>query len=256
LNKRGLSNIVNIAVKQPVFDIRCEWGLNGITELASDSDVIVIVDTMSFCTCVSIAIELDECILPYPYKNESVSIYAEQKNAIVANSRGQCGFSLSPASLGLLSPGTRLVLPSPNGSALSLATGTIPTFAGCFRNAKAVAMVACKLGKRISVIPAGEKWQADGSMRMSVEDLLGAGAIVSHLKGTLSTEAAVAKLAFQNTRADLYHYLSNSISGKELIDRGFESDLELISAVDVTDKAPILIEGMYVDCLKSNLGVF
>ena len=86
-------------------------------------------------------------------------------------------------------------------------------------------------------------------MRVAVEDLLGAGAIISHLKGTLSTEAAIAKLAFQNTRADLYHYLSNSISGQELIHRGYEADLELISSVDVTDKAPILIEGMYMACL-------
>ena len=82
-------------------------------------------------------------------------------------------------------------MPSPNGATLSLATGDRPTFAGCLRNARAVAQALQRYGRRIGVVPAGERCK-DGSLRPAVEDLLGAGAIIQHLPGTRSLEATVA----------------------------------------------------------------
>ena len=52
-------------------------------------------------------------------------------------------------------------MPSPNGSHLSMLTGDVPTFAGCFRNAAAVAAAAAEIGPVVGVIAAGEVW-ADG----------------------------------------------------------------------------------------------
>ncbi|MEZ4729611.1 MAG: hypothetical protein R3E79_20980 [Caldilineaceae bacterium] len=40
---------------QADFDIRCEWGLQGVTQLAPISDMVIIVDVFSFTTCVEIA---------------------------------------------------------------------------------------------------------------------------------------------------------------------------------------------------------
>ncbi len=48
----------------------------------------------------------------------------------------------------------------------------------------------------ISVIAAGEKWP-DGSLRPALEDLLGAGAILSRLEGNLSGDAQAAVAAFE-----------------------------------------------------------
>lgn len=77
----------------------------------------------------------------------------------------------------------RLVLPSPNGSAIASATaGTV--VAACLRNATAVARwLGFRLadsGTAVTVIAAGERWP-DGSLRPALEDLLGAGALLSAL---------------------------------------------------------------------------
>ena len=103
--------------------------------------------------------------------------------------RGHSGgdtYSLSPAGLLEIPAGTRLVLPSPNGSTLSLATRGTPTLAGCLRNSRSVAAYAGRLGRRVAVIPCGERWP-DGSLRPAVEDLVGAGTIISRLRGSKSS---------------------------------------------------------------------
>src|SRR5262245_62450426 len=171
---------------QPGFDVRCEWGENGVRHLAPGADVVIIVDVLSFSTCVEIANSRGAIVFPYRWKDESATAFAASVNAELAGVRQDDGkYSLSPASLIKIPSGTRLVLPSPNGSTLSLATGATPTIAGCLRNAAEVARGAAELGRRISVIPAGEHW-AGGGLRPSIEDLIGAGAILSYLPGSLS----------------------------------------------------------------------
>jgi 2-phosphosulfolactate phosphatase len=136
-------------------------------------------------------------------------------------------------------------MPSPNGSTLSLSTGRTPTFAGCLRNARAVAQAAARLGTRVAVIPCGERWNDDGSLRPSLEDLIGAGAIISHLSGSLSPEARVAVAAFRIAELNLCDVLKHCSSGKELIAMGFEGDIPPTAEMDVDDCVPILKDGAY-----------
>jgi 2-phosphosulfolactate phosphatase len=142
--------------------------------------------------------------------------------------------------------GSRLVLPSPNGSTLSLSSGDTPTFAGCLRNAKAVAKAASRCGPRIAVIPSGERWREDFSLRPAFEDLVGAGAIISQLAGTLSPEAGAALAAFHSSADALVTRLKQCSSGKELISKGSVVDINLIGQLDVDKVAPLLIDGAYV----------
>jgi len=127
------------------------------------------------CTC-----RCQSQVYPYRWCDTSADVYAASRGAFAASRRQGTGYSLSPASLRHIPPGTRLVLPSPNGSTLSLSTGAVHTFAGCLRNADAIAQTLPQYGNRFSLIPAGERWP-DGSLRFAVEDLLGAGAIIHHL---------------------------------------------------------------------------
>jgi len=229
---------------QAGFELRCAWGLHGLEAAASGSDVVVIVDVLSFSTAVDIALSRGARVYPCQGSYEQARGYAHSLDAILAEKDRTARFSLSPLSLLRLPPGSRLVLPSLNGSTLSLNTGGLPTLTGCLRNYKAVAQAAQKFGRRITVIAAGERW-ADGSLRPGVEDWLGAGAVLSELKGVPSPEANTAAASFQAAQAAVSSWLRQCGSGIELIERGFAQDVELAAALNVSSIAPLLIDGAY-----------
>jgi 2-phosphosulfolactate phosphatase len=240
---------------QAAFDVRCEWGEQGVAQLAPISDVVIIVDVLSFSTSVEIAVSRDAIVFPYRRKDQSAAVFAASVGAIVADARrGSAGYSLSPQSLVDLPPGTRLVLPSPNGATLSLGTGMTPTLAGCLRNERAVAAAAQRYGRRIAVIPAGERWHSDGSLRPALEDWVGAGAIISHLAGTLSPEAQAAATTFRGVQSDIAGLLQACGSGQELLARGFARDVALASALNVSACVPVFRDGAYVPLRSHVIG--
>lgn len=240
---------------QSEFEVRCEWGERGVALLAPISDAVIIVDVLSFSTCVDIAVSRGAAVYPYRFRDETAATFAASIGAELADARRNgSGFTLSPQSLLQIPKDARLVLPSPNGSALTLATASTPTLAGCLRNARAVAQAARKFGRRIAVIPAGERWppivavggwREGGGLRPALEDLVGAGAIIAHLDGGLSPEARAALVAFQDAQAELGARLRQCSSGKELIERGFEEDVALAAELNASACAPLLVNGAY-----------
>lgn len=232
---------------QSEFELRCEWGFQGVAQLAPISDVIIIVDILSFSTSVEIATNNGAIIFPYQWRDESALDYAKLVNAGLASRerRPSYGYSLAPSSLLNIPAGTRLVLPSPNGSFLTLHTGSKPTLAGCLRNSETIAQFAMAHGTRIAIIPAGERW-SDGSLRPALEDLIGAGAILSHLDGRLSPEAEAAVAVFRHWQDDLVTALKKCSSGKELVAKGFTTDIELAAAFNISNCVPLLTDNAYV----------
>jgi len=230
---------------QAEYTVRCEWGAQGVAQLAPISDAVIIVDVLSFTTCVDIAVGRGATVYPYGFRNDSARTYAVAVGALLADHRrSAAGYTLSPVSLLAIPAGTRIVLPSPNGSTLSVSTGATPTLAGCLRNAQAVADAARTFGDRIAVIPAGERWR-DGSLRPAWEDWVGAGAIIAHLPGRRSPEADAALAAFAAARDDLHAALSGCSSGKELIEQGYAEDVRLAAALNASPVAPLLTQGAY-----------
>ena len=225
---------------QSGFAIRCEWGARGLAELVPTSDVIVIVDVLSFTTAVDVATARGASVFPYPLKDDSAARYADSMHAELASPDRTGGYSLSPQSLLSLPHGCRLVLPSPNGPALAYRADHPVVFAACLRNVSAVARAAASLGEKISVIPSGERWETD-ELRPCLEDWIGAGAVISDLPGTRSPEAELAASAFVHFRDGLPDALRATGAGRELIERGFEADVEIAAAWNVSHSAPRLI---------------
>ena len=230
---------------QAEFDIRLEWGEQGVNILAPISDVIIIVDVLSFSTSVEIAVSRGAIVYPYRKGFEEAHEFANSIGGELAEKKRDAKYSLSPQSMLGIPEGIKLVMPSPNGSRLSLSTGTAETMAGCLRNARAVAQAAKKNGKRIAIVPAGERWP-DGTLRPSFEDLIGAGAIVSYLGGRRSPEAAAARSAFEGAKQALESQLLGCSSGKELIERGYKQDVILAAELNVSDCVPTLENGAYI----------
>lgn len=218
--------------------IRCEWGDRAVSRLAPELDVIVIVDVLSFSTCVDVATSRGGRILPCSPDAADASSFAAEKGASLANPRGQGRFSLSPGTFRELKSGESVVLPSPNGAMAALAAGAQVVLAGCLRNAPAIAAAASAHGNRILVVPAGERWP-DGSLRPSLEDWLGAGAILSHLPYATSVDARAAVAAYRELENDLTQALRSCMSGRELIERGYPEDIEIAAEVGVSTTVPI-----------------
>jgi 2-phosphosulfolactate phosphatase len=159
---------------------------------------------------------------------------------VPAGSRKEPGYSLSPPSLQSIPAGTAIVLPSPNGSALSLeAAAEAATYCACLRNAPAVAARLSATARRVNLIPAGEQWH-DGSLRPCVEDPIGAGAAIAGLSGSLSPEAELAREVFESFRSRLHETIRNCVSGLELIERGFPRDIDLAADYAVSACVPSL----------------
>jgi 2-phosphosulfolactate phosphatase len=228
----------------------CEWGLKGARKFDGTAGAMVIVDVLSFSTCVDVAVARGAVVHPFPYGDfKAAAVAARTIGAEIAGPRGSTRYrySLSPSSLCAIEAGTKLLLPSPNGAAISAAARKVPVLAGCLRNARAVAARAAALagGAPVAVIPAGERWP-DGGLRPSIEDLIGAGAVIDALGLPCSPEAVIAREIFCSVRSRLGELLRGCVSAHELINRGYAQDVEVAIELDASTVAPLLANGAYI----------
>jgi 2-phosphosulfolactate phosphatase len=239
--------------RQEGWELRFGWGDEGLRAIAQGASAVVVVDVLRFTSAVSVAVGRGGVVLPYAWDTgDAARAYAVDNDAELAGMREHGGWSLSPTDLARLPAGTRLVLPSPNGSALAFeahddAPGT-RVLAGCVRNASAVAAVAGAVAGPVAVVAAGERWRTNrGPLRPSVEDLLGAGAVLRALLDvaarpvdSMAPEARAAVAAFDSARDDLDGWLRGSASGRELIAIGFGDDVDAAAVLDAEQVAPVL----------------
>ncbi|MEW1926639.1 2-phosphosulfolactate phosphatase [Streptomyces sp. NPDC088360] len=264
---------------QGEYGVRFEWGPEGARRLMAAGDVacLVVVDVLSFTTAVSVAVDAGTKVFPYAWRDESAVAFAAERDAELAVGRravtAASPWSLSPAALRLAPFTPRLVLPSPNGSAIPAAAGTSGTVvAGCLRNAAAVGSWLAGQGyggpeRPVAVVAAGERW-AEGSLRPALEDLLGAGAIISAVASAVasavtpavtaaaaagsavngarvSPEAAVAAASYASC-ADVASAVADCASGRELRASGFAEDVAVAVESGASERVPVLAaEGFF-----------
>lgn len=243
---------------QSGYGVRFEWGPTGAQRLAPHVSCVVIVDVLSFTTAVTVAVDAGTCVFPYRWRDETAAVFAAQHEASLAVGRRATSaatpWSLSPAALRGAPFTPRLVLPSPNGSAIAASAGGTPVVAGALRNATAVGNWLARHGygtpdRPVALIAAGERWP-DDSLRPALEDLIGSGAVVTalrdHVGDVLSPEAAVAASAFHATR-DVGAAVAGSASGRELTEGGFAQDVAIATERDASATVPVLTEGAFRD---------
>jgi 2-phosphosulfolactate phosphatase len=232
---------------QGLHRVRLEWGPVGVQVLAADCAAVIVIDVLSFCTSVDIAVGRGAEVLPQRWGDPRAAARDAHRHAAApAGPRSGSGPSLRPSSLLALPADTRLALPSPNGGTLcAAAAGSgAAVFAGCLRNASAVAAAALAVGGPIGVVPAGERWP-DGTLRVAVEDAVGAGAVVAALGPYRSPEAELALAQFEAARQrGLPRVLATVSSGRELVADGYGADVDLAAAHDCSSAVPQLLAGL------------
>ena len=201
---------------QSTYQVRLEWGVDGLARLAP-AEIVVVVDVLRFSTTVIDAVQRGE-----RYRLDAAAHAVSINGAAVAAAAADAG---------------ALVL------------------LGALTNASAVAAAALTEQQRrgartsIAVIAAGELGSVDARLRFAVEDQLGAGAVVDAL-GVLgidhtSPDAAVAAESFRALRRAAKHLLTASGSGLELIERGRRDEVLAAAAVDAASLVPVLRDGVF-----------
>jgi 2-phosphosulfolactate phosphatase len=258
--------VVGDSFGQREFGIRMEWGLRGAQRVCEGADYAVIIDVLTFTTTLSVALDAGVEVFPYLWRDATAQEFARRHDAVLAVGRsaavraygGEPLVSLSPASIRAATGLRRIVLPSPNGSALAsrLADSGSTVLGACLRNRGAVAQwLASQPGARsrspvIAIVAAGERWP-DGALRPAVEDLWGAGALIAALASAgitgLSPEAHSAAGAWHAVETSLGAALASCSSGLELASAGYAADVEIAAELDTSACVPLLSGGRFAD---------
>jgi 2-phosphosulfolactate phosphatase len=202
-----------------------EFGQQGIQRAIERRDnVCIVVDVLSFCTAVATAIGHGGAIIAGGWKSDAPAGFPV---AVHRESPGR--FSLSPLTMMGIEAGETVVLPSPNGSVCTeMAAGIPHVLAGAVVNATAVGRHAASLGGGITIVACGEEG------RFALEDHLGAAAIAATIEGEI--------LPGKDWIRDA---IFGCLSGIELVDLGFEADVEHAALLDRYDLVPRLVDGAY-----------
>lgn len=236
---------------------RLEWGRRGAEAAARRGDIVVVVDALSFSTCVITALAYGGIIYPCAVGDDSQAL-AKRFDAQVAVHRNdvseQRPFSLSPISYINMPPKTKVILSSPNGATCSRLAAQVPhVFVGALLNAKVVGELVSTLisetNQQVTVLACGERWMddhEDGPLRFAIEDYLGGGAILSHINLEKSPEAQVCESAFLHSQDQIEQMIWNCGGGIELRDKGFGQDVKHAAQLNYYDVIPYLQEGRFL----------
>jgi 2-phosphosulfolactate phosphatase len=245
---------------------RFEWGPTGAARGAGHAACLVVVDVLSFTTSVSVCVARGTAVVPHRWGDPEAAAFAAEHQAELAVRRREVSaehpWSLSPAVLRHAPATPRLVLPSPNGSTIAAAastTSSVPSrtpttvVAACLRNARAVGAWLGAQGYGTSALPvlvvaAGERWP-DGSLRPALEDALGAGAVLGHLRAagrSLSPEASAVAAMVEGT-PDMEGALRACGSARQLVAAGYGGDVEVAAEIDGDATVPVIEHGAFID---------
>jgi len=209
---------------QSTYQVRLDWGMDGLARLAA-ADIVIVVDVLQFSSTVADEVARGGAIpltgaLAWSRNGAAVADAAREALVLLGSIR--------------------------NASAVARAVQTVQE-----RRQQRTS---------VAVIAAGEA-DAAGVVRFATEDQLGAGAIIAALTDLgidhTSPEAAVAAEGFRALRRALRHLVGATGSGRELAEgvastARMESagvvptSVEAASVLDALDVVPVLRDGVFV----------
>ncbi|WP_375001065.1 2-phosphosulfolactate phosphatase [Aeromicrobium sp. CTD01-1L150] len=227
--------------------VRLEWGETGGIGVARGVDVVVVVDVLTFCTTVTIAVEQGSMVVPCREGDDDLPSLAAQRNAVLAHAGATDGPGPGPSGVSVAPPERLLLADGGSDVVVSLRDVGTTVVAACLRNAVAVAdWIAREHDAEqatVAVVAAGARWP-DGSLRPALEDLWGAGAVLAALEDHgwpgLSPEAAQAADARRLVQGRELEHLNACAGGQELLAAGGADDLELAGQVGASSVVPLL----------------
>jgi 2-phosphosulfolactate phosphatase len=244
---------------QSLYKCRMEWGRRGARDAAERGDIVIVVDVLSFSSTVVSALSVGAVIHPYPPHLEGRK-YADSIGAEYILGRAEAARTgkptLSPVTFNEEHQYKTYVLTSLNGAYCSWIASKVPALLiGSVLNASAAAVAADQIqqetGAAITVVASGEMWNdVEGNedrLRPSIEDYLGAGAILAELSGRKSPEAEVCAGAFIHSKDRLERLIWDCGSGRELRERGYGEDVKYCSQLNVTGIVPVMKDGRFIE---------
>jgi 2-phosphosulfolactate phosphatase len=239
---------------QSAAAVRFEWGPTGAAALGTKDRCLVVIDVLSFTTAVTVATGRGIAVIPCRLSDPGAQALAAANGAKLAARRRDVSrehpWSLSPAALASAPFTPRLVLPSLNGSAIAASAQGV-VVAACLRNAAAAATWALQHGygmdeRPVAVIASGERWP-DGSLRPALEDGLGAGAVLWHLRtaGCRLSAETVAMATMYEATGDVGEAVRTCASALELGGTGFSRDVDVAVELEVDGHVAVLAGGTF-----------
>jgi 2-phosphosulfolactate phosphatase len=237
--------------------VQLAWGRRGAQAAADRGDILVVVDTLRFSTAAATAVHHGAVIYPCAVDEALITALAQRVGGEVALHRHTAStptstptrFSLSPRSYLAVEPGTRIVLPSPNGATCCQYGPRTPVlFVGALVNAHAVAgavshLLTTQQQLNVTVLACGERWPTpaeEGILRFALEDYLGAGAVLTALPFPQTVEARACGTTFRALHDQLVAVLWECESGQELRTKGLGEDVRHAAQLNIYDTVPVL----------------
>ncbi|MCE5215263.1 MAG: 2-phosphosulfolactate phosphatase [Methanobacterium sp.] len=204
-------------------------------------DLSIMVDALRASTTINTALQSFKSVITAKNVADAVKL-AEINQATLAGERDGAkieGFDVGNSPLEIKNlKGEVLVLTTTNGTRV-LESMQSKVLIGSFVNAQAVAQRALQLAdNHIEIVMAGVKG------RFVIEDFLGAGEIITHLKDEKLDEFAIASLMASNNKEEVDRAVRNSNSAEGLRALGLEKDIEFCLKRDIYDTVPIYKEGI------------
>ncbi|GFN22919.1 MAG: 2-phosphosulfolactate phosphatase [Thermoanaerobacteraceae bacterium] len=220
--------------------------INSATDDGLAGKVVLVVDTLRATTTIATALEAG-CleIIPVLTPEEAIEMRErlEDDRVLLGGERGGVkipGFDLGNSPLEYTAEvvgGKRIIMTTTNGTrAIKRAAPARVIFLAAVVNAPAVAAAAAEVEGDVSILCAGTR------DRFSLEDFLTAGLLIDELRQrgnySLRDGARAALELYGLYKGDVAGIIRGSLHGRQLLELGFEADLDYSSRIGLLSTVP------------------